>query len=188
MRVAGYSFFALWILLLVGCVSAGAKSPEERRQAVQTMKQEVLTELYETKPDVRSQIESAPGYAVFDNANVNVILASFGGGYGVLHDNQTGQDTYMRVGEVGIGFGVGVKDFTTVMIFHTSEAVEFFRERGWTFGAQADAAAKAGESGAAASEEAVLNNVTIYQRTESGLALQATVKGAKFWVDGDLNE
>ena len=39
------------------------------------------------------------GYAVFDNANVNVILASFGGGYGVVKNNLTGKSTYMNMGE-----------------------------------------------------------------------------------------
>jgi hypothetical protein len=33
----------------------------------------------------------------------------------------------------------------------------------------------------------VIDRVTVYQLTESGLALQATVKGTKFWVDHELN-
>ena len=32
-----------------------------------------------------------------------------------------------------------------------------------------------------------LGNMTIYQLTENGLALQATVKGTKYWKDGALN-
>jgi len=31
------------------------------------------------------------------------------------------------------------------------------------------------------------NDVTIYQFTETGLALQATIKGTKFWLDDKLN-
>ena len=52
------------------------------------MRQEVLAELYGLKPDIRVQIDSAAGYAVFTNANVNLILASFGGGLGVVRDNE----------------------------------------------------------------------------------------------------
>ena len=58
---------------------------------------------------------------------------------------------------------------------------------GWAFGAQADAAAKASDKGAAVGGEATVDNITIYQLTESGLALQATVKGTKYWKDNSLN-
>ena len=55
------------------------------------MKNEVLSDLYKVKPDVKAQISSAPGYAVFSNTNVNIILASFGGGLGVVKHNKTGK-------------------------------------------------------------------------------------------------
>ena len=48
---------------------------------------------------------------------------------------------------------------------------------------RSDAAAKAGNKGMSAEGEGYLGNVTVYTMTESGLALQATVKGTKFWVD-----
>jgi lipid-binding SYLF domain-containing protein len=151
------------------------------------MKNEVLSDLYELKPDVKAQISSAPGYAVFSNANVNLIFASFGGGYGVAQDNKTGKYTYMKMGEVGVGLGLGVKDFRAVFVFHTDESMKNFVEKGWAFGAQADAAAKVSDKGAAASGEVTIDNITIYQMTESGLALQATIKGTKYWKDDALN-
>lgn len=182
-----YSLLIACLLTLGGCVTTGSDTPEEKRQAIQTMKSQVLAELYAEKPSVRQQISAASGYAVFDNANVNIILASFGGGYGVVRNNSSGQDTYMQMGEVGIGLGAGVKDFSVVMVFHSTEAIDYFVEHGWAFGAQADAAAKAGDTGAAAGGEVVVNDVTLYQITEAGLALQATIKGTKFWVDESLN-
>ena len=176
----------LALSLLAGCVSPGA-TVDERRLAVREMRQEVLAELYELKPDVQAQLADAAAYGVFSNANVNLVLASFGGGYGVLTDNRSGADTYMKMGEVGIGFGAGVKDFRVVMVFHTPESVDRFLEYGLTFGAQADAAAKASDQGAAIGGEAIADNVTVYQLTQTGLALQATIKGTKFWKDEDLN-
>jgi lipid-binding SYLF domain-containing protein len=151
------------------------------------MRQEVLAELYGIKPDTRVQIGSASGYAVFSNANINLILASFGGGIGVLHDNDSGRDIYMRMGEVGIGLGAGVKDFRVVFIFHDDDAFERFMDVGFSVGGQVDAAAKAGDLGVAVGGEAVVDNVTVYQLTQSGLALQATVKGTRYWQDNDLN-
>tara|TARA_B100000959_G_C14913085_1_gene596007 strand:- start:309 stop:569 length:261 start_codon:yes stop_codon:yes gene_type:complete len=85
------------------------------------MREEVFAELFRIKPDVRAQLSSAAGHAVFSNANVNIIFASFGGGRGVLQDNATGDETFMRMGEIGIGLGAGVKDFRAVFVFHDEE-------------------------------------------------------------------
>jgi len=175
------------IALLSACATTGGSTPEEKRQAVQSMRQDVLAKLYKVKPGTRAQIQSSPGYAVFSNANVNIILASFGGGYGVVRDNRTGRDVYMKMGEVGIGLGLGVKDFRAVFVFHDRRTLERFISSGWEFGAQADAAAKTSDRGGAVGGEVVIDNITIYQLTEAGLALQATVKGTKYWKDDELN-
>jgi lipid-binding SYLF domain-containing protein len=177
----------IMIMVLGGCATSGAHSKADKRQAIQDMKREVLGELYQSKPEVRAEITSAPGYAVFSNANVNLILASFSGGQGVVTDNHSGRQTYMKMGEAGIGLGLGVKDFRAVFVFHNRDALETFIDSGWEFGAHADAAAKANEKGGAVGGEVLLDGVTVYQMTESGLALQATVKGTKYWKDTELN-
>jgi lipid-binding SYLF domain-containing protein len=174
-------------LFISGCAATRGDSPQEKRAAVQNMKQEVLTDLYKVKPHTRSEISSAPGYAVFSNANINLLLVSFGGGYGVVESHKSGANTYMRMGEVGVGLGLGVKDFRAVLVFKNDDALQQFVDKGWEFGGSADAAAKAEDKGAAIGGEAVIDDVTIYQLTESGLALQATLKGTKFWKDKALN-
>lgn len=181
------AIFIILSFIMGGCATTGNKTTAEKRQSVLTMKNEVLSDLYKIKPDVKSQISAAPGYAVFSNANINIILASFGGGYGVVKNNKTGKHTYMKMGEVGVGLGLGAKDFRAVFVFHNVKTMNRFVERGWAFGAQADAAAKASDKGAAVGAEATIDNITIYQLTESGLALQATVKGTKYWKDSSLN-
>ncbi len=184
MKLFTYLCAALW---LSACATHSSDSVSQKRQAILEMRQDVLNQLYQTKPDVRGQINAAPGYAVFNNANVNLILASFGGGYGVVQNNQNGQRTYMNMGEVGLGLGLGLKDFRLVMVFHTQAALNRFVEHGWSFGGQADAAAKAGSKGGAIAAEARIDDVTVYSLTESGLALQAVLKGTKFWLDPELN-
>lgn len=175
------------VVALSGCVTSGAHTSADKRQAILDMKQEVLAELYRTRPGTRSEIANAPGYAVFSNANINLIFASFSGGNGVVRDNRTGRNTYMKMGEAGIGLGLGVKDFRAVFIFHNRDTLQKFIDSGWEFGGHADAAAKANDKGAAVGGEILLDGVTIYQMTESGLALQATVKGTKYWKDTELN-
>lgn len=174
-------------IILNGCATTGGVTQQEKRQAILSMKSEVLRELYKVRPQAKSEIATAPGYAVFSNANVNIIFASFGGGYGVVTDNKNGRHTYMKMGEAGIGLGLGVKDFRAVFIFRDRSSLERFVNSGWEFGGHADAAAKAGDKGAAVGGEALVEKITIYQLTKSGLALQATVKGTKYWKDNELN-
>ena len=50
---------------LSACATTGSGTPTEKRAAVTEMRQDVLTEIYEQKPDVRSQVNAAPGYGVF---------------------------------------------------------------------------------------------------------------------------
>lgn len=177
----------LLVFVLAGCSTTVGNTRAEKRQAILNMKNEVLADLYKIKPDVKAQIANSPGYAVFSNANVYLIFASVGGGHGVVTDNRTGKHTFMKMGEVGVGLGLGLKDFRGVFVFHNAETMNRFVEQGWDFGAQADAAAKASDMGKAVGGELSVDNITIYQLTESGLALQVTVKGTKYWKDDDLN-
>jgi len=181
------SFLLATTALLPGCATTRGDTPAQRREAVQEMRHNVLSELYRIKPSARDRIAQAPGYAVFSNANINVIFASVSGGYGVVRDSQSGKDTYMKMGEVGLGLGLGVKDFRAVFVFSNRATLERFVTSGWQFGGHADAAAKAGDMGGAVGGEILIDGITIYQLTESGLALQATIKGTKYWQDVELN-
>lgn len=173
-------------IFLVSCAATGS-TPNQQRNNILAMERQVLKDLYRVKPQVRAMLKSAPGYAVFSNANINIIFASFGGGYGVVKNNRTGKRTYMKMGEVGIGLGLGVKDFRAVFVFHDSRTMNKFIQSGWEFGGHADAAAKASTKGGAVGGEVLVDNISIYQLTESGLALQATIKGTKYWKDDELN-
>ncbi len=179
--------FVALLILLNACATSQGHRPEDKRRAIMDMQQETLDALYKVRPQARTQIASAPGYAVFSNANVNVIFASFGGGYGVVQCAGDQDRTYMKMGELGLGLGMGIKDFRAVFVFHDQETLQRFVDSGWEFGGHADAAAKASDMGAAVGGEALLDNITVYQLTEAGLALQATVKGTKYWKDDALN-
>ncbi|OQY08060.1 MAG: hypothetical protein B6I25_00140 [Planctomycetales bacterium 4572_13] len=174
-------------LALTGCSPGGKLTNDEKIQAINTMADETLQRLYTDKPSTKDEVKEAAGYAAFSNANVNIIFVGMGGGYGVAVDNATGDKTYMKMGSGGLGFGIGVKDFRQVMIFNTKETMNNFVESGWTFGGHADAAAKAGEKGGAASGEGAIGQVKVYSMTESGLALQAMGTGTKYYKDKELN-
>ena len=84
--------------------------------------------------------------------------------------------------------GVGVKKFKLVWVFETDKALSDFVNSGWELGAQATAAAKAGDKGNAfQGAVAVAPGVWLYQLTGDGLALELTAKGTKYYKDSDLN-
>ena len=181
--------FTLLVLsvVLAGCSPGKELTTPEKKDAVNTMADETMQRLYTEKPSTKDEVAKASGYAAFSNANVNIIFASAGGGYGVVVDNKTGEKTYMKMGSGGVGLGLGAKDYRQVMIFNTPEAMAKFIEKGWAFGGHADAAAKAGEKGGEASGEGIAGQVKVYSMTESGLALQATVAGTKYYRDKELS-
>ncbi len=183
----GFIVALMLVTFVSGCATTKGVTPQEKREAALAMRTQVLTDLYKITPNARAQVAASPGYAVFSNANVSLLFASFGGGYGVVENKRLKKNFYMKMGEAGVGLGLGAKDFRAVFIFKTQESLEAFIDNGWEFGGHVDAAAKAGDKGAAVGGEAMLNGVTIYQITESGLALQATFKGTKFWIDNELN-
>jgi len=183
------TFFALLLAIpLSSSALFGKDDPDKQRQKLQDQRKVVLEKLYEEKPDIQNEIKSAKGYAVFSNIGINLFLVSTERGGGILHDNRSGKDTYMRMFSAGGGFGMGVKDFSLIFVFHTVKAMEEFQNAGWDFSGQADASAQANDKGVGAEAAAtIMPGTSIYQLTDAGLALQATLKGTKFWPDTDLN-
>ena len=182
-------FLLVTTLLLMSCQSTGEDlTPAQERTEIRLMRHNVLNQLFKNVPEAEQEIKRSAGYAVFSNAQINIILISAGTGYGVVKNNLTGKETFMEMGEAGLGLGLGAKDFRAIFVFHTKKAIEQFVEQGWAFGAEADAAAKSNEKGGQASYGVTVGNITVYQLTENGIALQATVKGTKYWQSERLNQ
>ena len=179
----------LFVALMVSIPTAAlAKSDDKKREEIQEMRQEVLTNLYAEKADAQAEIAASKGYAVFNNRGVNLFLASTGSGKGVTHLSATGQDVYMKMFSAGVGIGLGVKKFSAVFIFTDQTALDQFVEKGWDFSGQADAAADTGKDGGSAAAAADIGSgVIVYQMTDKGLALQATLQGTKYWQNDELN-
>ena len=176
------------IAMVAGCGPRGNLTVEQKRDVIIDMEIETLERLYRESPTTKDKIAKAVGYGTFANANVNVIFVSAGGGYGSVVENATGKRTYMKMALGGVGLGLGAKDYRVVMIFKDKATLDKFIESGWDAGAHADAAAKAGESGAEISAEGdIISGIEVYSMTESGLALQATIAGTKYWKDNALN-
>ena len=166
----------------------GKDDPDKVREELQQARSAALEKLYEENPQAREQIMSSEGYAVFSSIGVNLFIVATERGGGILRDNRNGKDIYMKMVSAGGGLGMGVKDFSVIFIFHTAAALDEFQTAGWDFSGKVDANAKSEDKGTGTEAAATaVPGTTIYQLTDAGLALQATLQGTKFWADEDLN-
>ncbi len=167
--------------------SRESKSPAQQRAEIRKMRDQTLAQLYKHRPEVRGKIAKAAGYGVFSNAGVQIIFFGGGAGRGIVTDNATKKETFMNMGQLTAGIGLGIKDFRGVFVFNDRRTLQRFIDSGWEFGGQADAAAKAGDQGLAAADAGSVHSIEIYQVTENGVILSMTVAGTKYWKDRDLN-
>jgi len=179
---------ALILALCVASMPAFADDTEKERKEIQKIEKDTLAKLYSVQPSAKAAVQGAAGYAVFSNFGMKIFVAGGGSGKGVAVDN-SGRRTYMRMGEIQAGLGIGVKKFQVVFVFQDPAKLDAFINQGWEFGGQTTAAATTGDQGGALQGAlAVSPGVWMYQLTDEGLALEATVKGTKYWKDSKLNE
>jgi lipid-binding SYLF domain-containing protein len=165
-----------------------AEKIAEEQNATRKMRDETLEELYKLKPEAKGNVEKSKAVAVFDSLGINLLLLSTSRGGGIARETSTGEETFMRMFSAGGGFGMGVKDFRVIFVFHTDLSYQKFLDSGWDFSGQGDAAAEAGDKGKSIDVAAtVTKGTTIYQITKNGLALQVTLQGTKYYKDKDLN-
>ena len=177
---------------LAGCQSAD-KAPEKRnldaaqiqkeRDALLGMAKTGLDQLYAQDPKARAAVEGAAGYGVFDMSSVNVVLVVGARGKGVIVDNANKKPTFMRAARAGTGPGVGYQDLYQIFVFKSREAMDQFK-LGGKAGADVGASVTAGS---AAQQVSFNPNITVYQVSQSGFAVQANWGGTGYFVDPDLN-
>ena len=176
------------IFLVVG-LSSAKNSPDQKRAKTRKMAAQTLKDLYKLEPTAQAAIQKSSGYAVFNNMGTNLFLLSTARGAGIAVNSKTKQETFMKMISAGAGLGLGVKDYRVIFVFENDEALAHFLDSGWSGSAQTDAAAKAGQSGAAYSGAVeIAPGVWVYQITKNGLALQLTLQGTKYYKDDDLNK
>ena len=111
------------------------------------------------------------------------------GGSGLVHDNKTKQDTFMKMGAGSVGFQIGAAESDVLIIFNTEARMKQFIDTGWTFGGGAEAGAGGGgKSVGAGSAGNVMGDVQAFTLTKAGLTGDLlSIGSAKVWKDADLN-
>lgn len=181
--------FALALTLMLPLVAEAAPATkDEQRKEILKIEGDALSQLYQAEPSTQAEITGAWGYAVFTSADLAAIFVSGSYGHGLARSSQTNDLTYMQMASVGIGLGLGIKDFLVVFVFNTPEAYKEFITTGLDLSGNADIAITDGvKGGAVTGVQGVLNGVKVYQLTEKGLMAQFMLKGSKYWRDDSLN-
>ena len=188
MRILKLLVISLVSMCLLTGFDFSKKSPTKERAEIDEKVLEILSDLYRELPGAEDYLDRSVGYAVFSSFGMNVFVVSTASGKGAAHYKKSDRNVYMKMVSAGVGVGMGVKDFRLIFAFGNEAAMDQFVNEGWTAGAQADAAATHDDEGDAATLAIdVSPGVKLFQLTESGLALQATIQGTKYWKDDDLN-
>ena len=168
--------------------AADAEKKAKEQAAIRKEAQNTLSKLYAAQPSAKAAIQKAAGYAAFDNFGMNLFVISTASGKGIVVDRASKKETFMKMVSGGVGLGLGAKDFRVVFVFEKKSGLDNFIKSGWDADAHAEAAAKSGQKGGAyEGAVSVAPGVWVYQITEKGLALQATLQGTKYYKNDDLN-
>jgi lipid-binding SYLF domain-containing protein len=175
------------VILSLAAGTALAQDDKAKKQAeIRKVTQVSLEKFYKAKPELKGQVEKAPGYAVFTTYGLS-FLAGGAGGKGIARDNKTKKETFMHMAQVSAGAQVGISGSETLIVFASQKDLDNFVTKGWEGSGggsiQAGAAGKsAGPASGGQGAEALY-----YTLTKNGLQVGLAVAGSKFSQDKDLN-
>jgi lipid-binding SYLF domain-containing protein len=187
--------FFVCILIITACQSTGGDGKpltdqeiSQKRQATLAMSKAGLVALIKQNPAIKKELEAAPGYAVFNTTNVNVVLLVLARGEGALFDRRRPEPIFMNAMKTGEGIGAGYQEQYQVIIFKNTDAINQFLltsidgQRG---GMDVDANFSAGSGGTVRSFNPY---ISIYTVGLSGYDLQANYGGTLYLVNRQLND
>ncbi len=175
--------------MLTGCTTSKGEAGDEKRQAIQSMRDDALAGLYHQKPEAKAEIETAPGYAVFSNTGLTLLSVVAGDGYGMPVDNHVGNIVYMTRGQVSAALGLGLKDFRAVFVFMDQATPQQFVDKGREFSGEADAGLQSGDKGGEVEAAGNLKDqLRFCQFTESGIAIKPSLPLTKYRKYDELNQ
>ena len=160
------------------------KTAQEARVALSTMADTALVRLFNQQPSAKLLFDRAYGYAVFDSRQFSLMLHTQQGA-GVAVNRHNGKHTYMKMFGAGLAAGMGGKFYQQVILFEDQARFDRFVSKGWE--ATSEVGVVAGKESAELTAK-YNGGMAIYQISEQGLLLDASISGSKYWIDQALTQ
>jgi len=175
------------LMLSFAAGSAFAATKAEQQAEVVKATGAALEKFYKFKPELKGVVAKAPGYAVFTTYGVSFIIGG-SGGTGMVHDNKTKKNTFMKLGSASAGFQIGAAENDILFIFKTAEAMNDFVNKGWSAsGGVAATAGADGKSAGAGMGSSAMDVSDTFTLTKNGVSAGVAISGIKVWKDDELN-
>ncbi len=189
-RLFTWTLLAIICLGLCACATLpkSAAQIESKRAEILKISNEILEKAYQQYPEAREEVRKAAGYGVFSNFGFKFMFMGSSRGAGVVVDNRTKRDTFMKMFELSPGLGFGAQKFACVFLFDTRSAMDDFVNSGWEFGGNTTAALQSSTQGTGGRLGVdVAPGITMYQLSDEGAIVGVSVTGAKYYKDDELN-
>ena len=196
-KTAALLMTALVLCLMTTVVFAADTDKSEKEQAkivkeraeIDERSAKALANLYEKVPSAERVIDNCYAYATLSNTGMKLGIFGDAHGRGLAVNNETGERLYMRMKEMGIGLGLGVKEYDLIFVIGTEAAWNSFISGDIKFASSAEASANDGVTGDSIEGASIAaKGVWVYQMTKKGLSLDASIKGTKIYPDKKLNK
>lgn len=160
-------------ILLTACGS----TREERLAHFATLEAETKAALIKEHPGAEAELADSVGYAVFEQDILKIPVVGWASGSGVIVEKAGDKRTYVKVPEIQFGAGWGARAQKVVVIFQDVDKLRDLADGDWRAGIKAEAAAKAGDTGAAGgggTGDLEKQGYSLYVMTEAGISATAT--------------
>ena len=138
---------AALLVCLMTATSFAATSQEKidkERAEIDNLSVKALHNLYEKVPSAENVINNCYAYATLSNTGMKLGLFGDAHGRGLAVNNTTGEKVYMRMKELGLGIGLGIKEYDLIFVIGTEQAWKAFISGDIKFASSADASASDG--------------------------------------------
>jgi len=172
------ALMAMLVMAMTGCAGGLVGSKEEKLAYFDSLEKDTLAQLVKEQPGTEKELAQSVGYAVIEKRVVKVPVIGAGGGAGVVVDKANGKKSYLRVPELQFGLGWGGRAEKVILIFQDVERLRDLAGGTWKAGIKAEAAAKAGDVGAAGgggTGDLMKKGFTTYVLTDAGVSATATI-------------
>ena len=121
------------LISLSGCSTIPPEKRDGIRAEINDQAIHSLQDFVEEYPEVEQELRDAAGYVIgwLESGMVGVVRGL--GGRALLVDNLTGSRTYLDIGKVGVGVGMGAAEYEQLVIIHDRQTFERFQRGYWRF-------------------------------------------------------